>query len=113
MSLYELFKDILLNPRLTNYIIFAQIPIVLGLLIQSYQAYKIEIKEFRLISIAWGVNLSYLLINIILKKAALDPEYKVLIRTLFDLTSMFFFLTAVKSSFDQKPFSFLKRIPNL
>lgn len=114
----EFFKNLFLNQVWTNYIIVMQIPIVLCLFIQSYQTYKLEFKkenpefkEFKLISIAWGTSIFYLLVNLHLKNLILDDFQRLVASTFFDLISMCFFITAILDSFSESSFRNLRKIP--
>jgi signal transduction histidine kinase len=113
MDLFELVHGILKGTQFTNYIIAAQIPTVACLGIMCFIFYKLKFKEFKLISIAWGINLVYLIANIFLQYASLSFEFKLLLSTFFDLTSMCFFLIAIKDYLIEYRFPFLRNTYSL
>jgi transcriptional regulator with GAF, ATPase, and Fis domain len=60
----------------------------------SYQAFKLDFKEFKLIAYGWGVNLLYLLVNVFSNSFGLDEKSHLITRTILDITCMSFFLIA-------------------
>lgn len=111
MIVIEFFKKILFDPKLSYYLTLVQIPIVLCLAIQSFQAYKLNFKAFRLICIAWCINAIYLLVNVLMKKNNIDSFISIPVRTFLDLLCMSVFLFAVIDTFENGFLAKLKRIP--
>ncbi|SDF96315.1 GAF domain-containing protein [Dyadobacter soli] len=91
------FKDLLFDPAFANFIISIQIPIVLCLILQSIQAYRMRIENFDKICLAWFVNFVYLFAIIYLRRFPLPDESKLIIRTVFDLTCVYIFFLAAKN----------------
>ena len=95
MILLDYLRKLLMNPRTDNYIVAAQIPTVICLVFQSYQAYKLGLKEFRLIAAAWIVNLVYLGTSIYLAWLFPPDDHRAfVIITIIDLANMYLFLIA-------------------
>jgi signal transduction histidine kinase len=103
MSIIDTIKELLFNPNSINVLIAIQIPIVLVLAIQGYQAYKLGFKEFKYISIGWGINFIYTFVVITIQKFPFNPTYELFIRTLFDLLVMSYFLRATLNSSNINP----------
>ena len=115
MNAFDLILEWFTNPSFTNRIIIIQIPIVLCLTIQCYQAYKFGFRSYKLLSIAWGVNLLYILFNIFLNLYTVDEvskatfnQLKFSLATFSDLISISVFLFAVYKIKFPKHYQFLK-----
>src|ERR1700722_2851837 len=110
MTISDLIHELITSEDYTNYIIAIQLPVVLSLLVQSFQVYKHNYKEFKFITIAWGINLLYIFSFIILKHYPVNSELKLVIRIVFDFSTMYFFFFAVVDSVDGLQFLKLKKI---
>ncbi len=95
MEILNLIEKFLTDSHFTNYIIAGQIPTVACLGIMCFIAYKLGFNEFKLISYAWGINLTYLITNIILKHIYIGSDIKMILRTSFDLISSCLFLISI------------------
>lgn len=112
MDILNFIERFFTDPHFTNYIIAAQIPTVACLGIMCFIAYKFGFKEFKLIAYAWGINLSYLAVSIIVTNLGFNDSMKLALATLFDLTSTCIFFKAVKNTYVTKSFSVIKRVTN-
>ncbi|SEO70311.1 GAF domain-containing protein [Mucilaginibacter sp. OK283] len=112
MSIVFFLKSILFDPKLNYYLTLIQIPIVLCLAIQSFQAYRLNFKAFKLICIGWCINAGYLFVNALMRKLKIDPIISVPTRTFLDIVCMSFFLFAVKDTFEKGFLYKLKKVPN-
>jgi GAF domain-containing protein len=100
-----------LNPELTSYIICIQIPVVLCLFFQSYQAYKLGYAEFRYITIGWAGNLIYLLVIVATEELNINKDLQFILITILDTGYMFLFFVATFRVFKKGLFSKLKKYP--
>ena len=93
-------------------IILVQIPIVASIIIIGFQAAKfIDVKEFEYFSMAWIFNLLYLCINFIFKITPINDYLELVIGTILDLASMYFFLLACIDHIEVKVFKLIKKMP--
>ncbi len=110
MNFNNLIYNLLKNASWVNYIIAIQIPVVICLVLQCYQFYKLGFKEFKLISYAWGINLFYLIIKISISGPGLPESTKLAIRTGMDLLNMCIFFIAIHNSFKKEQPKIFKKI---
>jgi GAF domain-containing protein len=110
MNDFMFIRQLLLDPDSMKYIIAIQVPILICLIIQSRQAYKMGLNEFKLIAIAWGLNLLYLAMNIALRTWGVDDTWRTIIITTLDMAYMFTFLLAIRNSFETGIFSRIRKI---
>lgn len=97
MHLIYSFLDLIFDPSFANFIISIQIPIVLCLILQSIQAYRMRIENFDKLCLAWFINFIYLFAIIYLRRYPVPDENKLIVRTIFDLTCIYIFFSAARN----------------
>ena len=92
--MWEFLKNLCQDPKLSYNLMIIQIPVVICLSFQCFQAYKLKFNGFAFVTIGWIINFCYLLFTALTVKFDLDNHIKLLVRTSFDAFCMFFFLQA-------------------
>ena len=113
MDLFQTILQWLQDPATRKLIIAIQLPIVLGLVFQCYQAYKYNFREFKYIGIAWFINFLYLLTNLFLQGNSKDNYSILAVRTTLDLISTYFFFLAVLHNATNPFLQKLNKIPKI
>ncbi len=94
MDLFDTIQDWFKKTSSVDYIITAQIPVVIGLVFQSYNAYKLNFRAFKFIGLGWACNLLYLTAKLIKNESDTDAWLS-FIGTFGDVVSSFLFYYAV------------------